>query len=82
MVEQSHRVQEETVEKQQLHTQLEVQRIQLLTLTSELSFNEFKSTTQEVILKKSLLFWVKDKTMVMNNNDWMDHKDYSGILIN
>lgn len=39
VAEQSQRVQEETLEKQQLTAQLEVQRMHLLTLTSELSFN-------------------------------------------
>lgn len=38
VAEQSKRVHEEALEKQQLTVQLEVQRMKLLTLTSELSF--------------------------------------------
>lgn len=40
VMEQTLHVQEETLEKQQLTAQLEVQHVQLLTLSSELSFNE------------------------------------------
>lgn len=38
LAEQNQHVQEEGVEKQQLKTQLELQRVELLTLKSELSF--------------------------------------------
>lgn len=41
VAEQSQRVREETLEKQQLNTQLELQHLQLLTLTGELSLTEY-----------------------------------------
>ncbi|XP_070689527.1 coiled-coil domain-containing protein 158-like [Pempheris klunzingeri] len=56
VAEQSQRVQEETLEKQQLTTQLEVQRVHLLTLTKELKelqqFHSCKNEEHEGVVLK------------------------------
>lgn len=58
---QSQRVAEESLEKQQLTTQLELQHMELLTLKSELSFTEY--STQE----RSIIYSI-NKIMVMKTN--------------
>lgn len=61
MAEHSQRVQEESLEKQQLTSQLQLQRMELLTLKSEFSFIDY--STQEISIIYSI-----NKIVVVKTN--------------